>query len=210
MPLHMEDKRMSKLIVISHPDILPQEPVLLTATLEAGADYLHLRKPCAKAEDIAHLLQEIPRKYHTKIVLHDAHCLAPDYGVGGIHLNGRNAQLLQGWQGRVSRSCHTLAEIEIYKKQYDYLLLSPIYNSISKPGYDTPFSTQQLTEAHNSGIIDSRVVAMGGITPENISSTMRHGFGGVAILGCLWNNLSIEHISDTIYNIKEQLSCYNS
>ncbi|MBR4069629.1 MAG: thiamine phosphate synthase, partial [Bacteroidaceae bacterium] len=97
-----------------------------------------------------------------------------------------------------------------YKKQYDYLLLSPIYNSISKPGYDTPFSTQQLTEAHNSRIIDSRVVAMGGITPENISSTMRYGFGGVAILGCLWNNLSIEHISDTIYNIKEQLSCYNS
>ena len=206
----MEDSSMKKLIVISLPDIIPQEAVLLTAALEAGVDYLHLRKPCAKAEDIAQLLQEIPPEHRDKVVLHDAHHLAQEYGVGGIHLNSRNAQLPQRWQGSASRSCHTLEEIVRHKNEYDYLLLSPIYNSISKSGYNTTFTAQQLSQAHKDGIIDNSIIAMGGITPENISSTMKYGFGGVAILGCLWNIPSIEHIRNTIYNIKEQLSCYNS
>lgn len=201
---------MKKLIVISHPDILPHESALLTAALDAGADYLHLRKPHAKAEDIAQLLQELSAAHRAKVVLHDAHHLGQEYGVGGIHLNSRHPQLPQGWQGRASRSCHTLEEIERYKNEYDYLLLSPIYNSISKSGYNSAFTTGQLAEAQSNKIIDDHVIAMGGITPDNVTATLSYGFGGVAVLGCLWRNLTIEHISDTIKNIKEQLLCYNS
>ena len=201
---------MKKLIVISQPDIIPQEAVLLTAALEAGVDYLHLRKPHAKAEDIAQLLQEIPPEHRDKVVLHDAHHLAQEYGVGGIHLNSRNAQLPQRWQGSASRSCHTLEEIVRHKNEYDYLLLSPIYNSISKSGYNSAFTTEQLAEAQSHKIIDDHVIAMGGITPDNVTATLSYGFGGVAVLGFLWSNLTIEHISDTIKNIKEQLLCYNS
>lgn len=200
---------MKKLIVISHPEVLYNEAELLVTTLDAGSDYVHLRKPHAKDTDIAKLLQEIPPEYLSKIVLHDAHHLAREYRVAGIHLNRRHPHAVLYRQGMVGISCHTIEEIERYKGTHDYLFLSPIHNSISKAGYNTPFTSEQLAMAYKSGIIDNQIIALGGITPDNISTTLAYGFGGIAILGCIWNNPSVEHITNTIHNIKEQLSCYS-
>ena len=64
---------MKKLIVISHPEILPNEPELLVTALDAGTHYVHLRKPNADAQAIDNLLSRLPAQYLPQIVLHDAH-----------------------------------------------------------------------------------------------------------------------------------------
>lgn len=95
-------------------------------------------------------------------------------------------QLPDDYSGSRTRSCHTLEEVVRYKAQCDYLFLSPIFDSISKEGYASAFSHQELCLAAREGIIDSRVVALGGVTPELIPYLASLGFGGVAMSGALF------------------------
>lgn len=201
---------MSKLIVITHPQFLPDESLLIRCAIDAGADYMHLRKPQASCGELEKLLQQIPVEYHNCIVLHDWHELSQHYAVGGIHINARNNKVsTQRPDVRLSRSCHTLEEVAQHKTLYEYLFLSPIYDSISKVGYKAAFTHEQLMQASTSGIIDHRVIALGGISAANIERTMQYRFGGVAIMGCLWNDANTQHIEHTIKQIKRELLCCN-
>ena len=74
--------------------------------------------------------------------------------------------------------------MKLFKKnKYEYVFLSPIFNSISKQNYNTKFTLHELHQASDIGLIDSKVIALGGITPDNIATTMQLGFGGAAVLG---------------------------
>lgn len=177
-----------RLIVITAPEPLPGEARALTALLEAGADRLHLRRPGASEEELAALLEAIPSGLRPRISLHDHHGLARRGAAGGIHLNGRNPEPPEGFRGPVSRSCHSLDELDRWRNRCDYLFLSPLFDSISKQGYRAAFPLQTLREAARHGTIDSRVMALGGVDPDRMPQVRELGFGGAAILGYLWND----------------------
>ena len=88
--------------------------------------------------------------------------------------------------GTVSRSCHSLAEVAAWRDRLDYLFLSPVFDSISKQGYRAGFAPEELLRAAREGIIDRRVMALGGITPDNLARVRAWGFGGAVVLGDLW------------------------
>ena len=87
----------------------------------------------------------------------------------------------------ISRSCHSLEDVQS-TQFYDYVFLSPIFDSISKVGYMQSFTPQQLVDAKEQHIINEKVIALGGITAANITVARRYGFGGVAVLGALWSD----------------------
>ena len=91
------------------------------------------------------------------------------------------------YKGYKTRSCHSLEEIIKYKNDYDYLFLSPIFDSISKVGYKSEFNNQDLLEASEGGIIDEKVIALGGVTFDKIPYLKELHFGGVAMIGGLYN-----------------------
>ena len=185
-----------KLIGITLPAVSTapeREAECIVKALETGVRIFHLRKPNASLHDVERLLRCIPERFRSRIALHDFFCLADQYGVGGIHLNRRNPELPAGFSGRVSRSCHSLEELA-QAKGYDYLFLSPIYDSLSKQGYRSAFTPERLKRAREEGLLDGRVMAWGGITPERIAETVAWGFGGVAVLGYLWNDPAPEGI----------------
>ncbi len=64
--------------------------------------------------------------------------------------------------------------------------LSPIFDSISKQGYRAAFTSAQLEEARRRGIIDKRVMALGGVTFDRVKEVLEMGFGGAMILGDAW------------------------
>ena len=86
----------------------------------------------------------------------------------------------------LSYSCHSLSEVELRKPKMDYVFLSPIFDSISKRGYRSKFSLSELQKAGAEGIIDSRVVALGGITKDKLPLLQSLHFGGAAMLGAIW------------------------
>ena len=176
-------------LVITSPDFFDGEAQFLHRLFAHGVDIVHLRKPGATAEDCARLLDGLSADDRRRIVIHDFFELAQPYGLRGIHLNARRCTVPDGWQGHVSRSCHSLEEVRRYKDACSYVFLSPIFDSVSKQGYASAFTDNVLKQASRDGIIDNKVVALGGVTPDKINYLRQLNFGGAAMLGCV-NNLS--------------------
>lgn len=192
-------------IVITSPGFLQGEADFIDRLFGHGLDRLHLRKPGADIGECRRLLDGISREWLPRIVVHDNFGLCREYGLGGVHLNGRNPMAPPNHEGSVSRSCHSLEEISRYKGECDYLTLSPIFNSISKQGYMAAFEPGQLAAARDSGLIDSRVMALGGVTLENIPRVKELGFGGVAILGDVWQRMADGSVDEYLASLRKAL-----
>ncbi len=177
-----------RVIVITAPEFLPDEAAMLAALLEHGADRIHLRKPGCTAGELAALIECLPAKYYPRISLHDHFGLQARYGIGGIHLNSRNPLAPTGFKGVVSRSCHSLDEVARHKTSVDYVFLSPVFDSLSKAGYRAAFAPGALDEAAKQGIIDRKVVALGGVSAKKMPQVRAWGFGGIALLGAVWQS----------------------
>ena len=187
------------LIILTTPNFLPDEAEALTALLSHGLYRLHLRKPGCTEAELDALIQQLPPAYYPRISLHDHFPLQARYHLGGIHLNSRNPDVPAGFQGLVSRSCHTLEEAARYAPLTDYYFLSPIFDSISKQGYHAGFTEQQLRRATEQGIINEKTIALGGVTADKLPYLASLGFGGAAFLGDIWSGYhSREDIPDVI------------
>lgn len=169
-------------IVITPEQFITDEARKIDQILESGVDYVHIRKPGGLVKDVRELLKNISHGYHARLKLHDQFSLLNEFQVGGVHLNTRNSIKPQNARC-VSRSCHTLAEIED-SKEYDYITLSPIFDSISKSGYKSAFFLENLKDK----IEGKNVIALGGVTPDLFPLLINAGFYGAAMLGCVWRD----------------------
>ena len=176
-----------KLISITTPTYFVEEDQILTALFEEGLDILHLRKPNTSPVYAERLLTLIPEKFHNRIVVHDNFYLKDEYNLKGIHLNSRNPEAPTNYTGHISASCHSFDDILAKREETDFLFLSPIFDSISKKGYQSAFTQEDLKEASEKGIIDKNIIALGGINENNIEQVKALNFGGVALMGGLWS-----------------------
>lgn len=175
-----------KIIAITTPNFIECEASVIPHLLQLGVDLVHIRKPSATSEQLALLLNSLPTWCYNQLVVHDCLELANKYNLKGVHLNRRNHTVPNNFKGSVSMSCHSLEEVEIKKDMADYVFLSPIFNSISKNGYNSAFSKEELHNAMKQGTIDKKVIALGGVSLANIETVKDLGFGGAALLGDIW------------------------
>ena len=119
------------------------------------------------------------------------------YRFGGLHLTAsqrtatqRRPTLRPGQS--LSTSFHSLEEISRTRRRYDYVLLSPIFDSISKVGYASGFALPALQAQMASRTVRTgyqpQVLALGGITADNIGQLPSIGFSGAAVLGSIWQS----------------------
>jgi len=182
---------MMQLIVITPENITEKEGQTINELFNNGLQTLHLRKPFSSEHEISSLINRIAEKYHNRIVLHDHFQLVNSFDLKGVHLNRRNHELPQKNLSSISRSCHSFECLEA-SKDFNYVFLSPIFNSISKSNYNTEFTHEQLTDAKATGLINETVYALSGVTPLTIPYAAEYGFGGVVVLGSLWGNFEID------------------
>ena len=176
-----------RIIAITLPHFFSGEASAINALFASGSiNLLHLRKPGSPVDDCRHLLDAVAQEWLPRIVVNDHFSLCREYGLHGVHLNRRNPTPPVDHRGSLSCSCHSLQEVVERKPQMDYVFLSPIYDSISKQGYRSAFTDTELRQATAEGIIDGKVVALGGVTRERISQLEEYGFGGAAMLGDVW------------------------
>lgn len=184
-----------RIIVITAPGDVDHEAEKITSLLRGGVDYVHIRKPDASLRDIRNLIEDIPYQYRRRLRLHGHFELCNEYNLGGVHLNRRNPEAPAGVSS-VSRSCHELSELKD-AVGYEYLTLSPIYDSISKPGYQSAFVGNEI-----SGMIQGKnIIALGGVTPDKFDELRKTGFAGAALLGYIWNNDFKESLDSLTKNI---------
>lgn len=170
-----------QLIVITPELPAEGEARMLARMLEEGIDHVHVRHPGVSADVIDGILSGIPSSLHTRVHLHDCFELTLRHPGVGIHLNGRHPTVPSGHRGMVSRSCHTVEEA--IAGGTDYVTLSPVFPSISKPGYSAAFTDSQLRS-----IPPGKVFALGGVTLERIEQLKRYPFLGAALLGSVWQS----------------------
>jgi hydroxymethylpyrimidine kinase/thiamin-phosphate pyrophosphorylase len=194
-----------KWITITSPEFLSGEAIFIDKLFSQGLDLLHLRKPEASLEAYKRLLLQIPKHWYSRIVLHEHFALAEKFGLHGIHLNRRCSQVPDSFRGSISCSCHTLEEVKKQKASKDYVFLSPIFDSISKVGYHAAFSPTLLKQAAIENVIDEKVIALGGITANNIPLVKEWHFGGVALLGDIWKRMSDPQVDEYLNHIRTLL-----
>ncbi len=195
---------MKQLIVITHPEPVPQEAARINALFDAGLPRLHIRKPGYNETQFRQLLQDITPAYRNRLVVHQQHELAAAYDIRRLHfpetiryLTGK--VIIQQWHAKgytLSTSIHTLADYISLPGLFNYALLGPFAASISKPGYGV--DRQQDTTADILKA-DTALIAVGGLHAGNITAPLVAGFDGVAVLGCIWKD---EHTTDNFKQLQ--------
>ena len=174
-------------ILITLPRILKNEAETLAALCGAGVSVIHIRKPEASEPEIEELLKTLQAlgADMSRLTIHYNEPLARKYGLGGVHL--RIEELLAGAGEGLRRSCsaHGWTEAERSATDADYVFLSPLFDSISKPGYRSAIDPAEAAERLRRR--KGRIVALGGIRPANIARVRRIGFDGAAVLGAAWS-----------------------
>lgn len=174
-----------RLIAITTPKVTDDDASIIGRLLDRGIDIIHLRKPESTIDECRKLLTKLTAEQRSKIVIHDYPGLYSEFSLRGVHINRNITSLPIGYNGSTSRSCHTFEEVLRYKEECDYLFLSPIFDSISKRGYKSRFSDEVLRRASVEGLIDSKVIALGGVTLDKIPYLRSLNFGGVAMMGAI-------------------------
>lgn len=185
-----------KIIAITSPKVTGDDERIIKGLVKRGIDVVHFRKPDSGIEECRSLLLKLTSGERSKIVVHDYPELYEEFSLLGIHVNKNVTSLPEGYSGLKTRSCHSFEEVEMYKDDYDYLFLSPIFNSISKQGYMSSFSDAELLQASKEGIIDGKVIALGGVTFDKIPYLKELNFGGVAMIGAIYNTDVLERLDD--------------
>lgn len=179
------------LIVITSEKDIPNEAEQLNQLFASGLEVLHLRKPNWNSEEVRHRLTTIDEKYHNRIVLHQSIELVHEFDLKGIHLKEitRKALVntLDGFVNAyksigltLSTSFHSVEELKNQGEKFDYVFLSPVFDSISKEGYEGKgFDVKDVSK---------KVIGLGGISSENINQLGELGYAGAAVLGTIWNS----------------------
>lgn len=193
-----------KFLLLSCPFFDNQELSLLPLFFEQGLDTYHLRKPTFSSTEMENYLKEIPHQYHQNIILHSHHCLVEKYQLKGCHFTENNRKnmptdFLKKPKYLYSTGFHTIEEALKHFFEWDYIFLSPIFNSISKNDYKSSFTLEQLKEEGKQLFEKKMVIALGGIQKKHISLLKEIGFEGFAMIGTIWNSQNpLESFQDVI------------
>ena len=189
---------MLDLIVISPEADYPNEHDWVIKLFEAGLERFHVRKPGMTDEEVQAYVQAFPREWHPLIVPHQSHELIQPMGLGGWHFKDLKAQLDRAhhWRRmradgqRFSRPIHSLDALNEDQNGWDYVFLSPVFNSISKQNYGPKWEKTQLTAAlhYCKDAYQTKVYALGGVDESRVGDVRDMGFDGVALLGAIWTN----------------------
>jgi thiamine-phosphate pyrophosphorylase len=183
-----------KVIVISYPFKTVDEIEIISELFEAGLDTFHFRKPDYKFKEFQNALNKIPEKYHEKIVIHSHYQLCEKMNFKGIHIPGKIRQSLIEEREYdklnkyriISTSFHDLHVLIDDKEIFEYVFLSPVFDSISKINYFSAFNFNDISIALSK--IPNEVIALGGVNILNINQAAKMGFKGVALLGVVWKS----------------------
>lgn len=162
---------------------------IAAAVFDGGGRWLSLREPdLRRADRLARLynLIAVAAPYGATVTIHGDVEVASGAGAHGVHLqrggDAAAARRALGPAALIGVSAHSLAEARNAETTgADYVTLSPIFRSESKPGYGPALGADGLAEI--AAAVAIPVLALGGVTEDNIAECLGAGAAGVAVMG---------------------------
>jgi len=195
----MSEKLSMRMVVVSPEKDYPEEHGLVQEMFRQGLRTYHVRKPKYTTERLKSYLSKFDPKYLDRLVIHTHHELATQFKIKGIHLTERHRKKnkFRSWiimkyikyrrpEIQITTAFHVIHSITRMTARYNYVFLNPIFESISKVGYKSTFNDDSLIR----GLTKTKynVLAMGGVTHDNIEKVKEFGFKGFGLLGTLWQS----------------------
>jgi thiamine-phosphate pyrophosphorylase len=184
-------KKPFDLILISSENDRQDEAKAVSKLFKLGLKKFHLRKPHWSEGQLNIFLEEVPNEYHGRVIIHSHFSLSEKFRLKGIHLNEANRKLIAEWKQYkiISASFHSLQALQENTFPYQYIFLSPVFDSISKPNHSAGFdltSLQAELDILRNKKSSLKIIALGGIDEKNILVAKDIGFNGAALLGTVW------------------------
>lgn len=171
---------------------LPQF-VATAAALRSHLSYVHLREKLRTARELFDTIRELEQVgiAPERIIINDRVDVAYAAGVGGVQLSyhslGANEVKRAFPTLRIGCSVHSIAEAQQAEHDgADYVLFGHIFPSFSKPGVPEK-GVHGLSEICAS--IQIPVIAIGGITPDNIGLLANTPIQGIAVISGIMDAL---------------------
>ncbi len=180
-------------VVFVTPDERDEKRLLALAedALEGGVDAIQLRLKAASARELfplAKIIREIAARVGAALYVNDRADVALAAGAAGVHLAGHSlpvaaARAVLKPPFHIGVSCHSVADaIQAEAEGADYVYLGAIFPSPSKPEA-APLGLDELNRARRE--IRIPVIAIGGITAENVGAVLSAGADGVAVISAI-------------------------
>jgi thiamine-phosphate pyrophosphorylase len=176
------------MIVISNPQFISNEIAIINSLFNDGLEVLHLRKPEADVLEMSKFISQIDNRFHSQIMIHSHYELLNSFNLRGIHFTEKTKCRQDEFANvtcKKSRTVHELADLNLVKPFIDYVFLSPLFPSVSKVGYSKCWNFEEI-KREMALKRNFKIVALGGITLENMEQIRELGFDDFALLGSIW------------------------
>lgn len=159
----------------------------------AGANWVQLRLKNESFETVletAKAAKVICDKFQVKLIINDFPEVAKKVNADGVHLGKKDccpleARKLLGPDKIIGGTANTLEDCEgLCEKQVDYIGLGPFRFTTTKKNLSPELGAESYRNLLSNLIVGGRsipVIAIGGITPSDISTLAESGVHGVAI-----------------------------
>jgi len=189
-----------ELIAYTAPGYTTDEYEKIQQLFQSGLQQLHVYKPGYDAAAMNSWLDKLGTDYWNRIILHlyDEWITA---AVAGYHLSrgfllrhslGDIANHIFHGQS-ISVTTHHPIDWTEWKDRVHEVVISPVFDSISKPGHMPVHALKEWQEVFKNQPGSAKKIALGGITPEKVKDILLAGFDAVAVSGWLW-----EESADTV------------
>jgi len=188
-------KRTHQLHLVTEPRKQPSELVRCAAlALDGGVDWLQLRDKSASAAALfaqARQLLTVVRQHGAQLAINDRLDVALGVGADGVHLAAQSVPVeaavgLAGGRAMVGRSVHSLDEaISVAELGADYVTFGHVFPTSTHPGLP-PRGLDQLRAIVEA--VEIPVLAIGGITADNLDEVLATGCTGVAVISAILSN----------------------
>ena len=143
--------------------------------------------PHAERKALAQRLLQLAAQYGARVSIGGDVDLAVEVQATAAHVSTagdvETARQRMGAAALLGMSAHNLQEVkDAASVGADYATLSPIFLTSSKPGYGPALGADAIAEAAGTGL---PIVALGGVTLENLASVRTSGASGAAMMGTI-------------------------
>jgi thiamine-phosphate pyrophosphorylase len=159
--------------------------------LDGGVDWVQLRDKSASAANLyaqVRQLQTVVHQHAAKLAVNDRIDVALAAGADGVHLAAQSLPVAEAAKlanGRllVGRSVHGLDEaVDAAEAGAEYVTFGHVFPTSTHPGVP-PRGLAELHEIVQA--VDIPVLAIGGITVDNLDSVLATGCAGVAVISAI-------------------------
>lgn len=165
----------------------------VTRLIAGGAWFIQLReKHASSAEFYAEAVEAIAvaRKKGVRIIINDRVDIALAAGADGVHLGQDDlppaeARKILGEDAIIGFSTHSVEQARLARGlPIDYIAIGPIFPTNSKEKADKPLGIEVLKEVRLA-VGDNPLVAIGGISRDDLEQVLLTGVDSVAMIGDL-------------------------